>query len=109
MTPPEPLYTVEQVAEYLQCSPEAVRDRIAEGRLRAAVVGSMGRRGKRAYRIRQRWLDEFIDTDAAERARQLEALTTPVAAPKRPRKVRAQAGQGQGDGPVLRMPERKKG
>ncbi len=53
------LLTVDEAAGRAQVHPETVKRAIRSGRLRASRLGERG-----AYRIRQEWFDDWIDTQA---------------------------------------------
>ncbi len=55
----EPIYTVEQVAEYLKLTTRTIYTYIHSGKLKAVKVG-------REYRIKQRDLDEFLTSNNKE-------------------------------------------
>lgn len=50
------LLTVEEAAGRAQVHPETVKRAIRSGRLRASRLGERG-----AYRIREKWFDEWVD------------------------------------------------
>lgn len=55
----DPVLTVHEVAELLQCSKDLVRDIIARGELKAFSVSA----NRNYYRIRHSWLEEYINRD----------------------------------------------
>jgi excisionase family DNA binding protein len=55
----DPVLTVFEVAELLQCSKDLVRDIIARGELKAFSVSDK----RNYYRIRQSWVEEYINRD----------------------------------------------
>jgi excisionase family DNA binding protein len=55
----DPILTVYEVASMLQCSKDLVRDIIARGELKAFSVSDK----RNYYRIRQSWVEEYINRD----------------------------------------------
>ena len=96
------LYDLKGAAAYLDTTEERVRELIATGKLKAAPLARVGKRGPRNYRIFRRWLDECLDLLQRELAQQLAAAAAgPAPVPKRAQRVPRPAAEG---GRVLRMP-----
>lgn len=55
----DPILTVYEVASMLQCSKDLVRDIITRGELKAFSVSDK----RNYYRIRQSWVEEYINKD----------------------------------------------
>jgi len=55
----DPILTIYEVASMLQCSKDLVRDIIARGELKAFSVSDK----RNYYRIRQSWVEEYINKD----------------------------------------------
>jgi len=54
------VHTLDTAAEFAKVEPKVILRWIREG-LRATPVGTVGRRGKRDYRIFEAWLVEFME------------------------------------------------
>jgi excisionase family DNA binding protein len=74
----DPILTVCEVARQLQCSSDLVRDIIARGELRAFSVSDK----RNYYRIRQSWVEDYINRDRSPSPR-LQRVEQPSVPSKR--------------------------
>jgi len=78
------VHTLATAAEFAKVEPKVILRWIREG-LRATPVGTVGRRGKRDYRIFEAWLVEFME-------RRSEVAAPAEAEPKKSTRAAKRAG-----------------